>query len=190
MDGDQRNAKDVENLRKKRIACLDFYSVESLYFCEHAVRYAAYRLQADQGIDAENVLSQAFREALGMIRSQVDRLSALAAEKRIREALFNQLPTWKEILTNVAKSVAIDPQIYFHAERERLKALVDSENLLQIIAKYPVRETSALDSIAKKLGFQSLGRYTSFIQNRIKSDSVFRDELGVWLEPANAMIRT
>lgn len=44
-------------------------------------------------------------------------------------------------------------------------------NLEEIISRYPIRETPALDKIAKELGFQSREQYEGAVQKLLMDDN-------------------
>ncbi|MEH2108246.1 hypothetical protein [Nostoc sp.] len=59
------------------------------------------------------------------------------------------MPRREEIADGKPISVYIDVVSVVTAERERLQDALDAGNLAEIISQYPVRETPALDKIAK-----------------------------------------
>lgn len=56
-------------------------------------------------------------------------------------------------------------------ERERLQNALDTGNLAEIISQYPVRETPALDKIAKELGFQNREQYEGAVRRLLMDDN-------------------
>jgi len=55
-------------------------------------------------------------------------------------------------------------------EQRKFTALHGANNLAAIIARYPVRETPALDVIAKKLGFTGRDQYESAVRKWIMDE--------------------
>lgn len=55
-------------------------------------------------------------------------------------------------------------------ERERLQNALDTDNLVEIISQYPIRETPALDKIAKELGFQNREQYEGAVRKLLMDD--------------------
>ena len=60
--------------------------------------------------------------------------------------------------------MSIDVKSAVEAELALLNSLLDRQELHTVIARYPVRETPALNEIAKRLGFQKREQYESAVR--------------------------
>lgn len=109
--------------------------------------------------------------AVAAVNSHVQRLSERTAEKTLREKVFQHLPGAKEIATAKPINVAIDVAAVVVEERGRLQDALNAGSLEKIIAQYPVRETPALNEIARKLGFQDRGQYEGAVRKLLMDDA-------------------
>jgi hypothetical protein len=171
VDNDARSADEIARLREQGIYALDVFSVESIYYHPFLQGRAAARGAAVTGADATDLVSRAGRAALDAIREQAAHLSRRIAEKDVRAQIFAHLPTADDMATGAAISVTIDVELAIARERQRLDILLQSSNLQEIIGRFPVRETRALDLIANHLGFQNRRQYEAAIRQLLLDDN-------------------
>lgn len=164
VDNDRRSPKDVDRLQAKGVFATPFYSVESLYYHPDLQRRVVTRHAQVTGEDASVLVEQATTAALDAIHRNIPRLSARAAEKSIREQFLARLPTQSDISEGVEISFALDTTASVDRERAKLVAAVDARDLTTIITDFPVRETGALDAIARHLGFSGRQQYESALR--------------------------
>jgi hypothetical protein len=102
------------------------------------------------------------------------------------------MPTFKEIAEECPVEIAIDVREVVTEERNALQRAIDSSDLPYIIARYPIRETPALDKIASELGFKSRSQYESAVRKLLIDDGealeFVRSFFGtLWQDLANAI---
>ncbi len=116
--------------------------------------YAAYRasIAIYDLIDAENVRARSI------------------AEKVLREEVFQRLPGKDDVARGTPINILIDVPTVVQAEHDRLQDALNNESLEDIVARYPIRETSALGEIARKVGFQSREQYESAARKLLMDD--------------------
>jgi hypothetical protein len=68
--------------------------------------------------------------------------------------------------------VTIDIPTIVAAETARLTAAIAAQDLAAIVRRYPMRETPALDKIARSLGFQSREKYENAVRKLLMDDSI------------------
>jgi len=73
--------------------------------------------------------------------------------------MLMQLPGRSAIAAGTPINISLDVAALVAAEKSRLETNLANGNLTEIIARYPVPETSALSEIARKLGFQNRDQY-------------------------------
>ncbi len=170
VDNDRRTESDISRLKDKGIYALSVFSVESIYYHSYIQKLVAQRHAAVTGEDASTCLDHAKNAAIEAIKPHLQRMSERTAEKAIREEVFRHLPTHKTIATGKPINISINVADFVNRERERLRNALDLGNLAEIISQYPVRETPALDKIAKELGFQDCEQYEGAVRKLLMDD--------------------
>jgi hypothetical protein len=171
VDNDRRTEADINRLKEKGIYALSVFSVESIYYHPRVQCLVAQRHAVVTGDDASRRLVNAKTAAIEAIKQHIQRLSERTAEKAIREKVFRHLPRREEIAARTPICVSIDVASSVTVERERLQNALDTSNLAEIISQYPVRETPALNKIAKELGFQNREQYEGAVRKLLMDDN-------------------
>jgi ABC-type Mn2+/Zn2+ transport system ATPase subunit len=170
VDNDRRTQADIDTLKAKGVYALTVFSVESIYYHPEVQRRVAERHAIVTGDDASTRLANAKSTALSAVTSQIQRLSERTVEKTLREAIISHLPGQPEITAGTPINISINVSAVVAAERVRLQASINNGDLSEIIERYPVRETSALTDIARKLGFQSREQYEGTVRKLLMDD--------------------
>jgi ABC-type Mn2+/Zn2+ transport system ATPase subunit len=171
VDNDRRVEADINRLREKGVYALSVFSVESIYYHPCIQCHVAQRHAIVTGDDASLRLANASTAAIEAIRPNVQRLSERTAEKAVREEVFRHLPRREDIASGNPINVSIDVSIFVTQEHERLQNALDTDNLAEIISQYPVRETPALEKIARGLGFQNREQYEGAVQKLLMDNN-------------------
>ncbi len=170
IDNDGRTATNISDLKARGVYALSVFSVESIYYSTEIQKRVAERHAAIIGGDAAARLADAKSAAISAVTTQVQRLSERIVEKTIRENVVSQLPGQTQIAAGAPVNISVDVAALVAAECARLQTNLASENLSEIIRRYPVRETSALADIARKLGFQNREQYESAVRELLMDD--------------------
>ena len=96
-------------------------------------------------------------------------MAARRCESNIRQQILSRLPTWKTILNQEAFSPSVDTKDLFQQELSRFTALLESVELDQIIADYPIRESEIIEAIVKPLRLNR-ETYRKTLISRIKQN--------------------
>ncbi|MEH2047538.1 hypothetical protein [Nostoc sp.] len=171
VDNDRRTEADINRLKEKGVYALSVFSVESIYYHPCVQSLVAQRYAVVTGDDAPTCLANAKTAAIAAVQPHIQRLSERTAEKAIREKIFQHLPRREQIANGNPISISIDVVSVVTAERERLQNALDAGNLTEIISQYPIRETPALDKIAKELGCQNREQYEGAVQKLLMDDN-------------------
>lgn len=164
VDNDRRSESDINKLKNKGVYALSVISVESIYY-HPAIQHFIAQRQADMsGGDVSLYIANAKAAAIREIRPHIQRLSMRTAEKAIREEFFRHIPKKRDIETKDSINVSINLAKYVREESERLHNALDAGNLVEIISRYPVRETGALKHIAKELKFPEPKDYEAAVR--------------------------
>lgn len=170
IDNDGRPNTDINRLREKGVYALSVFSVESIYYHPHIQNLIAQRKANINGGDASTYLNNAKTAAIEAIRLRIKYLSDRIAEKAVREDFFSYVPKEPDIQDKRPIDVKIDVAKYVDQEYGRLERELNAGNLVEIISRYPVRETSALDRIAKALEFQNRKQYERAVRKLLIDD--------------------
>lgn len=171
IDNDRRTETDINRLKGKGIYALSVFSVESIYYHPYVQGLVAQRHAAVTGDDASTRIANAKTAAIEAIEAHVQRLSERAVERTLREEVFRHLPRREEIAAGTPININIDVANAVTAEHKRLKDALSAGNLAEIISQYPIRETPALDKIAKELGFQKREQYEGAVRKLLMDDN-------------------
>ena len=188
IDPDDRTPEQLAELRQNGIYGLDCYSVESLYYHPDIISRAA-RIQADVTGESSSDLEQAAK--LAVIESFVEhkeRLCARMVERKIGYDIVRRLPNYKFIRENDSFNDVIDLRSYREAEHKKFDEFVSCNNLIRLIARYPLRETPLRDRVAKKLNFQDETKYEMAVRKLLLDDEESRAVLKASLDDLAALL--
>ncbi len=170
VDNDGRSVDEIENLKTHGVYALPVFSVESVYYDLEVQRRVTERHAGVTGEDALARIAQAKAQALAAIGPHVQRLSERAAERALREEVFRYLPGRREIIAGAPIVIDLDVPAKIAEERAKLQNAIDQNYLAFLIARYPVRETAALNLIAESLGFRDRTQYESAVRQLMIDD--------------------
>ncbi len=171
IDGDFHFPEYVHNLQKGGVFALNAYSVESVYFCSDSVSSVAERQAESLGECSSDLIQGAQDGVLESLREEglAELMAARRCESNIRQQILSRLPTWKTILNQEAFSPSVDTKDLFQQELSRFTALLESVELDQIIADYPIRESEIIEAIVKPLRLNR-ETYRKTLISRIKQN--------------------
>lgn len=170
VDNDRRTQEDIDRMKGNGVYALPVFSVESIYYHPEVQRRVVERHATVTGADPSTLLTEANAVALEAIKAKTQHLSERSVEHTIREEIFRQRPGRPEIRAKTPINISIDVSQRVDAERDRLQGLIEAGDLWEIISKYPVRETSALSDISRKLGFQNRDQYENAVLKLLVDD--------------------
>lgn len=161
VDNDRRTAEDIRRLKARGIYAISVYSVESIYYHPEIQSRVATLITSE---DVHGRVTTAKRAALAALRPDAERLSARAVEKTLREQVMQHVPTQPQIAEALPIKIDINVAAIVAEESARFQAAIESENLSELIEKYPIRETPAMHRIATSLGFGKHEQYESAVR--------------------------
>lgn len=171
IDHDRRSDSDVAKLQDQGIYALPVFSVESIYYHPHLQTLTAARHAEVTGSDAPSLVAEATDRAITALRPHAKRLAERVVERLLRDEVERHLPTSRDVTAGNPISLNIDVQAVVTAELETLNGFLDRSELLNVIQRYPIRETPALTEIAKCLGFQGRVQYESAVRKLLLDDA-------------------
>jgi ABC-type cobalamin/Fe3+-siderophores transport system ATPase subunit len=170
VDNDSSEPERIAELEGKGVTPLKVYSVESVYYHPEVQELAGQKLAAVVGSKLEEMLKLAKDAALQAIRENARHLSNRIAEKAARAQVFSLLPKRGEIPAGGKRNVELDFQTVSKDEDARLEALIGAGDFVGVLKRYPIRESAALDAIAKALGFTGRAQYEAAVCNVLVDD--------------------
>ena len=171
VDNDSSEPERIAALQAKGVTPLNVYSVESIYYHPEVQKLAGEKLAAVVGGDLTEKLRKANIDAIQAIRDNAEHLSARIAEKSVRTEVFSLLPKKREVAAGGKRTAEIDFAKFAKDEAARLEALINASDFVGILKRYPIRESPALDAIAKALNFANRTQYEAAVRNLLVRDS-------------------
>jgi ABC-type cobalamin/Fe3+-siderophores transport system ATPase subunit len=165
-EGCGRVQEAVRSLRSSQ----DLHHVEALYYCSEAIAAVACRQAESLNKDPAAMIKEAKQKALECLRriDLAERMAARRCERRVRNKIQRCLPTWKEIKAGTNISICFDSP--YRDELEHFWQLVADQNLDELIARYPLRDSPVFGAIARALRCQTKGDYEQIVLSRVRAD--------------------
>ena len=185
IDRDNRGRDNLTKLVENGVIALDVYSVEGLYYCSEAIEAVA-RWQARAfSCIVEELVRAVRKKTIEKLQNRefAERMAAHRCERQIREQAFSKLPDWKLIKKDAIQRWCVSIESGFSYEVKRYTESVEAQNLDELVARYPLRETGVFDEIAKALKCRDRWDYERMVVARIQDDKKFRDHLKKRLRP-------
>lgn len=183
VDNDRRTKPEIDSLREKGVYVLPVYSVESIYYHPYVQLRIAQRQADVHEVDAQVLVTEAQQAALEVIERHVEHLSVRIAEKKVRQEILQKIPRLQPGNRYEPIKIHIDVCSKVREECDHLRNLLKERNFPQIIADYPIRETPALDVIAKKLEFQGRVKYENAVRKLLRDDNEALEFVKILLGP-------
>jgi ABC-type lipoprotein export system ATPase subunit len=174
VDKDQLTAEKIAALEIKGVFPLRVYSVEALYYNPTIVKAVAQRQSSIIGGDPSQMVSDADAALVAAISANVDRLAARMSEQVVKDQISLGMPDWKKIMAGQNVSIAVDAQAHYQVERQQLNDWLAANEVANIIARYPIRETQALAGIVAALQFKSRAQYEAAARKVVMDESEMR----------------
>ena len=180
IDRDGRPEEETRELASKGIFALDVYSVEALYYCSDAI--AAVALRQAESLDgrADEMIELAKTKALDVLKQNdlAERMAAKRSHRRLRERMLSKLPNREELVKSKANSdIVVCVGSPYPGELKRFKELVSDEELDDLVARYPLRESQVFNKIAEALKCQNRTSYQKMVVSRVRNDENLASKL-------------
>ena len=185
VDRDDLDDSAVDKLAEAGIFALAVRSVESLYYCSDAVEAVAHHQADSMGLDAKSLARDAKRHALAAVSPEdiIERMAARRCERRMRDAVFGQLPKWKTIQSATGQTINLHLPSDFANEVAQFRRFLAGDDFDALVARYPLRETKALAAIANALKCASIRDYEQMVVVRTAKDNRLATALKSRLRP-------
>lgn len=190
IDRDSLSCEEVEKLTKDFVFALNVCSVEALYYCTDAIGAVAIREAESLGRDADEMIESATRAALDTLNRNelAERMAARRCERTVRNQIALCLPNWKDIMGNSEVKFCFSVASPFPDELALFRKLLSNSNLDQLVARYPLRETDALDAISRTLEFRTRELYQQTLIARVRDDATLAQKLRERIGPLSSIL--
>lgn len=187
IDRDDR-MDDVEKLAEKGVFALEVYSAEALYYCSDAIAAVARRQAESLGEDESGFIESAKQEAIEILKEHAERMAARRCERKIHHLLLQQAPNWESIKDNPAQQICVSVDSPYLEELNLFNEFAENGELDRLVARYPVRESSALATIAKALKCQHKNDYERMVIAQIRRDNELAQKLKERIGPLSVTL--
>ena len=174
IDADGRSTSEIEELVTNKIFAVDGYSVEAMYYNMFIINKVAEKISQVTGQEIGELVDSATHRICEAVASHRDRLCTKMAEKKVRERIFSQIPTLRDISLNQEWAISADVESIVQDEMAHFDHIIQQNNLDLLLSRYPIRETPAINLIVRGLGVDRL-RYESSVRKLAMEDEETRE---------------
>lgn len=182
IDRDNRSEQECARLASDGIIAIDHYSVESVYYHPVTIKLMLERVSQLHGIDIKDTLDNLETSFFKAFTPHKDRMIARLVQRKASDILLRQAPDWKQIQSGNIE-VNLNTNEILEEEKREYMELVSKKDIAALISRYPIRETPALESISKALGFQSREGYERAVRKLLIDDQNAKSEILDILRP-------
>lgn len=187
IDTDDRTPEQIQALLEKGVAAIPFYSVEALYYHLHIIEKVAQKISELTGQDAPTLYQNATENIISDISQHKERLCSKLCEKKIRNDIMLSMPKHRDIQQRGEFNVTFDLNQVLQNEENYFDNLVTNSNQLELLTRYPIRETQVLNRITSGLGLNK-EQYESTVRKLILDSTEIRDFYRTLLQPLTELI--
>lgn len=187
IDRDNRTDEECERLQEVGIIPLEQYSVESLYYHPSVIRALLTRVATVNEIDIDATMTEINDSVAQAVSEHKHRIAARMVERKVKEYAYRECPDWRRILEgNVEVTFSSAPVL--DEELALISDLIDRKDMGKLISRYPLRETPALELIARKALFPSKEKYEQAVRKMlIDSDEALQMMRNI-IQPATRLL--
>ena len=95
----------------------------------------------------------------------------------IRNSVESKIPNKSDFVKKPNEEIKIEVKSPYDVEREKFNRLLAGNELDKLIARYPVRNSTALHALAKGLKFDNRDDYEQAVLLQIKLNSTLRNQI-------------
>ena len=177
IDRDNRPKENVEKLSEKGVFALKVYSAEALYYCSDAIATVARRQTESFGGDPNELIESAKQKVIEVLGKHAQRMSARRCERQIRERFLSDVPDTESIIDKPTQSICVSIDTLYLDELNRFNKLIDGGELDRLVARYPLRESSAFEVLARALKCPTKKDYEQMVIKLIGKDNELTEKL-------------
>jgi len=151
--------------------------MEIRHYHPKIITRVAERQAALTGADAAALAYTAVHNAVAAAKLQKDHLVTSAVLRSAREKVFSSLPTRDNIKNRDTVKVEVDVAALSKAESIRFDSMIETANWEGLLARYPMRESSAFDRVVAAIKIPDRETYRAAVLKLIQDDESVLSEL-------------
>ncbi len=170
VDNDQRGEPDIMDLKSAGIWAISKYSIESIYYSSFLVKEVARRQSKVTGDDWKALVAEALSLGIESAKEQRDHLTKACVLRSVRRVLMEKLPSKKSLCDKPKLQIEIDIQNMLQDEQSVFDKLVMSKDWDGLVAKYPLRESTAFGKVVSTIKIGDTRTYRSAVLKLLQED--------------------
>lgn len=170
VDKDQLTAEKIAALEAKGVFPLSVYSVEALYYNPRIIEALAKRQASVIDADADQMVAAAKASFIAAVEAKLDHMAARMSEQIVKDQVSLGMLDWKRILNGENVAITVDAQSHLEGERKTLRDWLAAGDMEQIVKRYPIRESQAIQGITAALQFKNRGLYEAAARKLVTED--------------------
>lgn len=188
IDGDGRPEESRAANGLTGIYVLQVFCVECLYYCEDALVAVARSKAPIIGRGPEELVSDLKDSVLERLAPGdiPEQMASRRAWSQIRVNISAQLPSPEEIRKSNDPTLKLEVSSPFQEESAHFRQLLDRKDLAELIARYPVHQSHALDPVHRVLRLVNRDDYADTVLHILRNDPTLanrlRNRMGRWAE--------
>ena len=161
VDGDGRSEELAKAQAHTGIYVLDVYCIECLYFCEEALEAVAKFKAPIVERSVEELVGEVKDSVLARLASEdtMNQMAARRAWSRVKASILGQLPSPEEIRKSNNPTLRLEVSSPFQEEVAHYRQLLCKREFGELMARYPVHQTNALDPVHRVLKLHNRDDY-------------------------------
>ena len=188
IDKDNRSEEECQKLAENGIIALEQYSVESLYYHPTVINGVLKRVSEINGTDIDIAIEAYISGVVSALEIHKDRMAARMVERKVKEKVLYETPNWNAILSDNV-DIVISTNEILNIEKELINKMLSERNITALIARYPVRETPALESVSQALGFLSKDKYEQAVRKMLIDSEEERSNVLSIIQPITEAVQ-
>lgn len=188
IDRDNRSDSECQKLITDGIIPLKQYSVESLYYHPSTFEGVLNRLSKINGIDIQQTLDNITDDVINSVQNHRERLVLRMVERKVKDKILRELPDWKKLKQGDFE-IKINTKELIEKEENLINEMLQLKDIPKLISRYPVRETPALESISKALGYQSQEKYERAVIKMLCDLDDEKDKMRKLIQPISELLQ-
>lgn len=187
IDRDNRSDEECEKFQENGIIPLEQYSVESLYYHPSVIRAVLDRVATVNEIDVDSTMTEIVDAVVQAVSEHKDRMAARLVERKVKDHAYRECPDWRRIIAGNVEVSFSTAQI-LEEELDVMSVLIGQKNIEGLISRYPVRETPALELVARNSLFPSREKYEQAVRKMIIDSNESLNMLRNIIQPATRLL--
>lgn len=187
IDTDDRTPEQIQSLLEKSIVAIPFYSVEALYYHLHIIQEVANKISELTGQEASTLYQNATANIISDISQHKERLCSRLCEKKLRNDIMSSLPKHRDIQARGKFNLTFDLNTVLQNEEALFERLVNDNNQLELLTRYPIRETQVINRIASGLGLTK-EQYENSVRKLILDKTEIKEFYRTLLQPLTELM--